>query len=63
LKDATVFKTVALDHGVPVWCGGEIDISPEKLYQDGIPVSTPKDRKEKKQKAGKAPRQQEHGLS
>lgn len=66
LKDATVFKAVALDHGVPVWCGGEIDISPEKLYQDGIPVNPvngPKDRKERKQRTGKTPRQQEHGLS
>lgn len=66
LKDASVFKAVALDHGVPVWCNGEIDISPEKLYQDGIPVNPvngPKDRKEKKQRTGKASRQQEHGLS
>ena len=37
LKDFSLFAAVSLDHGVPAWCGGEIDIAPEKLYQDGEP--------------------------
>ena len=36
LRDETVFRNVSLEHGVPVWCSGEIDIAPERLYQDGI---------------------------
>ncbi len=40
LRDKAVFKTVSLDHGVPVWCGGGIDIAPEKLYQDGVTDET-----------------------
>ncbi len=36
LRDETVFRNVSLEHGVPVWCGGRIDIAPEKLHQDGI---------------------------
>lgn len=36
LKEASVFAAVQLDHGVPIWCEGAIDIAPEKLYQDGV---------------------------
>ena len=36
LADEAVFSAVGLDYGVPVWNDGEIDISPEKLYHDGI---------------------------
>ncbi len=32
LKDIDVFKSVYIDYGVPVWCDGDIDISPEYLY-------------------------------
>jgi len=38
LRDKATFREVYLDYGVPVWNGGEIDIAPERLYQDGIPV-------------------------
>jgi len=41
LRDEALFKTVFLDHGVPVWCGGEIDIAPERLYQDGVLENDP----------------------
>ncbi|MCW5200147.1 DUF2442 domain-containing protein, partial [Desulfobulbus sp. F1] len=41
LKDFSLFATVSLDHGVPAWCRGEIDIAPEKLYQDGEPEAMP----------------------
>ena len=36
LKDAETFNSVYIDYGVPVWCNGDIDISPEFLYQHGI---------------------------
>jgi hypothetical protein len=35
-KDKNVFSNVSLDHGVPVWMNGEIDIAPEVLYYDGV---------------------------
>ena len=35
LKDPEVFNLVYLDYGVPTWCEGEIDISPELLYAEG----------------------------
>jgi hypothetical protein len=37
LQDESVFRSVSLDHGVPVWMNGEIDIAPEKLWLNGIP--------------------------
>ncbi len=39
LQDESVFRSVSLDHGVPVWLDGEIDIAPEKLWQAGEPES------------------------
>jgi hypothetical protein len=33
LADENVFKEVYLDYGVTVWENGEIDISPETLYE------------------------------
>ena len=36
LKDKVLFQNVRLDHGIPVWLDGEIDLAPEKLYTDGI---------------------------
>ncbi|XOF34266.1 MAG: DUF2442 domain-containing protein [Candidatus Electrothrix sp. YB6] len=41
LQDETVFRNVSLEHGVPVWCSGQIDIAPEKLYQGGISEDNP----------------------
>ncbi len=35
LKDETIFKEVYIDYGVPCWNDGEIDISPEFLYEQG----------------------------
>lgn len=32
LKDAAVFASAAVDHGVVVWLDGEIDIAPETMY-------------------------------
>ncbi len=37
LSDPEIFKTVYIDYGIPVWNNGEIDISPEKLYEQGVP--------------------------
>lgn len=34
LKDITVFKSVYIDYGCPVWLDGEIDIAPEYLYEN-----------------------------
>ena len=38
LKDKKIFNTVYVDFGVPVWCDGEIDIAPERLYYEGVSV-------------------------
>jgi hypothetical protein len=38
LKDKELFSNVYVDYGVPVWCNGEIDIAPERLYYDGVSV-------------------------
>jgi hypothetical protein len=32
LRDKALFAQVYLDHGVPSWNGGNIDIAPEALY-------------------------------
>ena len=37
LADEKVFYTVGIDYGVPVWNDGEVDISPETLYHQGMP--------------------------
>lgn len=39
LSDVALFNSVKLNHGVPVWKDGEIDISPYKLYEDGKIIS------------------------
>jgi len=39
LKNETVFKSVYIDYGITVWNNGEIDISPETLYEKGIVVN------------------------
>ena len=36
LKDEEVFKSVYVDSGIPMWCDGDIDIAPERLYRDGV---------------------------
>lgn len=38
LKDEEVFKSVYVERGIPMWCDGTIDIAPERLYEDGIPI-------------------------
>ncbi|MCL1920867.1 MAG: DUF2442 domain-containing protein [Kiritimatiellaeota bacterium] len=35
LADRMLFSAVGIDHGVPVWNDGDIDISPDMLYRDG----------------------------
>ena len=37
LKDADIFSQVYIDRGITVWNDGEIDIAPEKLYEESIP--------------------------
>lgn len=39
LRDPTVFRGVYLDYGATVWNDGEIDIAPEYLYENAMPVS------------------------
>ncbi len=34
LKKAETFNSVYIDYGVPVWNDGDIDISPEYLYEN-----------------------------
>lgn len=38
LKDINSFNSVYVDFGIVVWLNGEIDISSEKLYQEGVSV-------------------------
>ena len=40
LQDESLFRSVSLDHGVPVWLDGEIDIAPERLWLDSFPEET-----------------------
>ncbi|MDR0350486.1 MAG: DUF2442 domain-containing protein [Coriobacteriales bacterium] len=39
LKDQRAFREVYLDYGVPTWLDGKIDIAPEKLYEDSVPLN------------------------
>ena len=38
LADESVFRSVYIDYGIPMWNDGEIDIAPEKLYAEGKAV-------------------------
>ena len=40
LKEQSIFKDVYIDYGVPVWNNGEIDICPDELYHNSVPVIT-----------------------
>ena len=35
LRQKALFNSVRIDHGFPIWQDGEIDISPEYLYENG----------------------------
>ena len=35
LNDMGIFKSVNVEHGIPTWNNGNIDISPEYLYKAG----------------------------
>ena len=37
LADKAVFRDVYIDYGIPVWKDGDIDISPEYLYENSVP--------------------------
>lgn len=43
LKDVELFKSVYIDYGVTVWQDGNIDIAPERLYNDGVLVDSAED--------------------
>lgn len=38
LKTESIFRSVYLEYGVPRWCDGKIDISPDYLYAHGVNV-------------------------
>ncbi|GBR77622.1 hypothetical protein RDn1_281 [Candidatus Termititenax dinenymphae] len=40
LKNKTIFNSVRVKYGAPIWNKGQIDIDPECLYENGIAVST-----------------------
>lgn len=40
LQDLDVFNSVYIDYGVTVWNDGDIDISPEFLYDNGVTASS-----------------------
>lgn len=37
LKDKEVFSHPVLDHGVVTWKNGELDLSPESMYENSYP--------------------------
>jgi hypothetical protein len=39
LRDKSLFDSVYIDFGTAMWKNGEIDIAPERLYQDGVPCN------------------------
>ncbi|MEE3334242.1 MAG: hypothetical protein VZR54_08240 [Ruminococcus sp.] len=43
LKDVELFNGVYIDYGVTVWQNGDIDIAPERLYNDGVLVDSAED--------------------
>ena len=38
LSDVEVFRKVTIDYGIPMWKDGEIDIAPEHLYANSVPI-------------------------
>ena len=40
LKDKEVFRGVYIDYDTVNWLNGDIDISPEELYKNGITADT-----------------------
>jgi hypothetical protein len=40
LQDKNLFNTVYVDWGIPTWLDGEIDIAPETVYTDSVPLET-----------------------
>ena len=38
LRNETLFRTVYIDFGTVTWDNGNVDISTERLYRDGIPA-------------------------
>ena len=40
LKEKNVFFGVYIDYGVPVWNDGDIDIAPETLYEQSVPIAS-----------------------
>lgn len=36
LENKQIFESFTLEHGVPVWLDGEIDIAPEYIYDNGV---------------------------
>jgi hypothetical protein len=38
LENKRLFNSVYLSYGVPTWQNGEIDIAPDTLYEEGVPV-------------------------
>lgn len=40
LKDVKLFSGVYIDYGVATWQNGDIDIAPDYLYENSVPVDT-----------------------
>ncbi len=38
LRDPQIFRDVYIDHGIPVWDEGNIDLSPEYIYKNSVPA-------------------------
>ena len=40
LKDEAVFRNARIEYGVVTWNDGDIDVAPEKMYQDSYAYET-----------------------
>ncbi|TAN52337.1 MAG: DUF2442 domain-containing protein [Methylococcaceae bacterium] len=38
IASARLFEQLRIDYGTVTWAGGEIDIAPETLYDESVPI-------------------------
>ena len=38
IAGARLFEQIRIDYGTVTWAGGEIDIAPETLYDESVPI-------------------------
>ena len=38
IANARLFEQIRIDYGTVTWAGGEIDVAPETLYDESVPL-------------------------